>query len=514
VIITKIQWQLAALVIGKNKKLQAFETCSFPFPTIFIVSLKLFGLQTLRSPRAPLLANSVSLSFHPPSAPTMGLSIAQLPQFLPLTPAATTNNENVAIDFKVFASTKPLSSSTAATTAETAFVATCAVSAKQARADSIDYFLAEAMPTGALEMLNTELWICLVGNRGCGKGLGEGSIWLTNGFSHPPIFLGDRARERAQTNLLTLSTPPPPFHLTPHPGIFSSYDDAPDFGPEGVANWVPELPAVTETATATDANAVVPVLSAAAAALPPAATAAAASVLLLPPPVRLSNNNNTVAPELPVAATAAPAPPLPLPAKLSSVGLRRRARTSTEEEGGAPSKNKKSSSSSSPKKTNTNAAPSTPAAEALDAAAATFGRVPKVSVPASAAVAVAQAAAAAAMAGAPPPSLPPPKLGKRKAVDLASIADVQERRRERRLAKNRATAAVSRERKHAQMQALAVTVYELQREGRKLGEKLAEREGEVKALRAKLAELGKVGVEAAASVPTTLDEEEEERMET
>lgn len=266
------------------------------------------------------------------------------------------------------------------------------------------------------------------------------------------------------------------------------------------------------TATATDANAVVPVLSAAAAAPPPAAAAAAASALLLPPPVRLSNNNTTVAPELPVAATAAPAPPLPLPAKLASVGLRRRARTSTDEEGGAPSKNKKSSSS--PKNTNTNAAPSTPAAEALDAAAATFGRVPKVSVPASAAVAVAQAAAAAAMAGAPPPSLPPPKLGKRKAVDLASIADVQERRRERRLAKNRATAAVSRERKHAQMQALAVTVYELQREGRKLGEKLAEREGEVKALRAKLAELGEVGVEAAASVPTTLDEEEEERMET
>ena len=218
-----------------------------------------------------------------------------------------------------------------------------------------------------------------------------------------------------------------------------------------------------------------------------------------------------------VAVVAPAATPLPPPAKLASVGLRRgraatRTSTTTDEEAAATA-TRKSSSPRNNNHNNNNAGPSTPAAEALDAAAATFGRVPKVSVPASAAVAVAQAAAAAAMAGAPPPALPPPKLGKRKAVDLASIADVQERRRERRLAKNRATAAVSRERKHAQMQALAVTVYELQREGRKLGEQLAERDAEVRALRAKLEELGEAGRRAAAAVPSSMEAEENEAEE-
>lgn len=213
-----------------------------------------------------------------------------------------------------------------------------------------------------------------------------------------------------------------------------------------------------------------------------------------------------------VSVSVAPvAPVLPLPAKLSSVGLRRRVRDEKET---AAATDVVKASSSSPRNTTAAGAPSTPAAEALDAAAANFGRVPKVSVPASAAVTVAQAAAAAAMAGAPPPALPPPKLGKRKAVDLASIADIQERRRERRLAKNRATAAVSRERKHAQMQALAVTVYELQREGGKLGERVEEMEREIRALRAKLEGLGEAGKVAAASVPTSIGKEGNEAMET
>ena len=261
-----------------------------------------------------------------------------------------------------------------------------------------------------------------------------------------------------------------------------------------MATWVPELPAATT-------NAVVPVappLLTAAAAAPSRPPAAAAAPLLLPRPARGSSSG--VGPSAENAAIAPGAPAPAPPAKLSSVGLRRRARTSTDEE--APPRNTNNGS---------NNGPSTPAAEALDAAAATFGRVPKVSVPASAAVAVAQAAAAAAMAGAPPPSLPPPKLGKRKAIDLASIADIHERRKERRLAKNRATAAVSRERKHAQMQALAVTVYELQREGRKLGEKLAERDAEVKALRAELEALGEAGKKSAASVPSTIDKKTERR---
>ena len=109
----------------------------------------------------------------------------------------------------------------------------------------------------------------------------------------------------------------------------------------------------------------------------------------------------------------------------------------------------------------------------------TSTRTPKVGVAPSQAVAVAAAAAAAAHANAPSPILPPLKLGKRKAVDLESIDDVAERRRQRRLQKNRMTAAVSRERRHAQMQALATTVYELQKE-------VAAKDAEIKRLRGML----------------------------
>lgn len=110
-------------------------------------------------------------------------------------------------------------------------------------------------------------------------------------------------------------------------------------------------------------------------------------------------------------------------------------------------------------------------------------RPPRVAVSPAAAAALATAAASAALAGAPPPSLPPLKKGKRKAVALDDISDLAERRRQRRLAKNRATAAVSRERKHAQMQALAVTVYDLQKRNAALTAALAAKEAELAAVR-------------------------------
>lgn len=124
-----------------------------------------------------------------------------------------------------------------------------------------------------------------------------------------------------------------------------------------------------------------------------------------------------------------------------------------------------------------------PSPSPLAAALAASRRTPKVAVPPSQAVAIAAAAATAALEGAPPPSLGPLKLGKRKAVDLDAIDDASERRRQRRLAKNRATAAVSRERKHAQMQALATTVYELQREVAALSAAVAERDAEIRRLK-------------------------------
>ena len=71
----------------------------------------------------------------------MGLSIAQLP---PL----TSHNENsffntaAATDFKVFASAKPQLAPDAFIVSSTKHIV--------AKADSIDYFLADVMPTGAL----------------------------------------------------------------------------------------------------------------------------------------------------------------------------------------------------------------------------------------------------------------------------------------------------------------------------------------------------------------------------
>lgn len=70
----------------------------------------------------------------------MGLSIAQLPSLLPVTPNSNENNNNNT-DFKVFSSTKPPS-----TAAVDAFV--IAKQSVVAKADSIDYFLADVMPTG------------------------------------------------------------------------------------------------------------------------------------------------------------------------------------------------------------------------------------------------------------------------------------------------------------------------------------------------------------------------------
>ena len=77
----------------------------------------------------------------------MGLSIAQLP---PLTPTSNENSFNTAAtaaDFKVFGDSVVKAAST------TVGVDDAFISVKQhivAKADSIDYFLADVMPTGAL----------------------------------------------------------------------------------------------------------------------------------------------------------------------------------------------------------------------------------------------------------------------------------------------------------------------------------------------------------------------------
>lgn len=66
------------------------------------------------------------------------------------------------------------------------------------------------------------------------------------------------------------------------------------------------------------------------------------------------------------------------------------------------------------------------------------------------------------------------RIGKRKAdVDLATIPDIQERRKQRRLAKNRATAATSRARKREQMSHMSVRVAELEAENAALRRALA-----------------------------------------
>ena len=74
----------------------------------------------------------------------MGLSIAQLPPLLPLTPIAANENNNTT-DFKVFSEKQ---------STVDAFVVVAAPTAKPisvAKADSIDYFLADVMPTGAFK---------------------------------------------------------------------------------------------------------------------------------------------------------------------------------------------------------------------------------------------------------------------------------------------------------------------------------------------------------------------------
>ena len=142
------------------------------------------------------------------------------------------------------------------------------------------------------------------------------------------------------------------------------------------------------------------------------------------------------------------------------------------------------------------AAPRPPAAPPLPTP-----RTPRVAVSAKDATKLANGATAAALAGGPPPALPPLKRGKRKAVALDEIGDVCERRRQRRLAKNRATAAVSRERKHAQMQALTVTVYDLQRRNAGLVAALAARERELAAVRAGLTLVEPAAPRTAAAAP-------------
>lgn len=66
------------------------------------------------------------------------------------------------------------------------------------------------------------------------------------------------------------------------------------------------------------------------------------------------------------------------------------------------------------------------------------------------------------------------RIGKRKPdVDLDSISDIHERRKQRRLAKNRATAATSRARKREQMSHLSVRVAELEEQNAALSDALA-----------------------------------------
>jgi len=77
-----------------------------------------------------------------------------------------------------------------------------------------------------------------------------------------------------------------------------------------------------------------------------------------------------------------------------------------------------------------------------------------------------------------------PRIGKRKPeVDLSTIDDPAERRKQRRLAKNRATAATSRERKRKQLTELQHRVSKLEADKAHLAQLLARRDSEVAALR-------------------------------
>ena len=254
-------------------------------------------------------------------------------------------------------------------------------------------------------------------------------------------------RTLSRSNTIFIS-PSSPFH-TP-PGILASFDD--DF-----TDLVPSLVVPRSVMTGHVAP-------------PPPVPAFAAA-----PPVFVPSS----------APAASPSPSRGSPPRVSRSGARRLVRSTAGKPKCSPSV---WTSSGGEGGSTTPAPPAAPRAAALAAAAALPTRTPKVAVPPSQAVAIAAAAAAAALEGAPPPALGPLKLGKRKAIDLESIHDISERRRQRRLAKNRATAAVSRERKHAQMQALATTVYELQREAAELTDALAARDTEITRLKARLGE--------------------------
>ena len=98
-------------------------------------------------------------------------------------------------------------------------------------------------------------------------------------------------------------------------------------------------------------------------------------------------------------------------------------------------------------------------------------------------VSPAVAATEAARVGAPAPALPPLRKGVRKAVDVDGIEDPSARRKARRLAKNRETAAASRERRRAQMQELVDRVHALESEAAALRGELQAARAEVAALR-------------------------------
>lgn len=93
------------------------------------------------------------------------------------------------------------------------------------------------------------------------------------------------------------------------------------------------------------------------------------------------------------------------------------------------------------------------------------------------------------------PTKKDPRIGRRKPeVDLSSITDLAERRKQRRLAKNRATAATSRERKRRQLSELSVQVTKLEQQNSTLAQMLAQRDSEIIALKSALDASAPAGV--------------------
>lgn len=80
---------------------------------------------------------------------------------------------------------------------------------------------------------------------------------------------------------------------------------------------------------------------------------------------------------------------------------------------------------------------------------------------------------------APPPPTAAPNKRKKIAVDLDTISDPEERKRQKRLAKNRRTAAVSRDRKRAQMELLQDKLDALQEHTQQLNAALAKKDQEI-----------------------------------